>query len=239
MRGVTPGTTFTRAIWGALGLLALVSLGAGDGPPTRPNPPGASAALPSALPADVRPPGAESIQAPSSGALAPPGLPLIPGQAIEPIDLAGVLRLAGARDLDIAIARQQVFQSIADLQRARALWLPSLFLGPTWYRLDGQVQAIDGRVMTVSRSSLSVNGLVASPNTYPSAPPGSGFAPISRVTSVLRFSDAIFEPKVASRVVAANQADVQTATNNALLAASEAYLDLLWPAGFSPSSASP
>jgi len=118
---------------------------------------------PPALPADVRPPGPESNRTPSPDALALPGLPLIPGQAIEPIDLAGVLRLAGARDLDIALARQQVFQAIADLQRARALWLPSLFLGPTWYRLDGQVQAIDGKVMTVSRSSLSIGGLAASP----------------------------------------------------------------------------
>src|SRR4051794_23997015 len=31
-------------------------------------------------------------------------MPLVPGQAIQPIDLASALRLAGARDLDIAIA---------------------------------------------------------------------------------------------------------------------------------------
>jgi outer membrane protein TolC len=159
------------------------------------------------------------------------GMPLIPGQAVVPIDLAGALRLAGARDLDIAIARQQVLRSIADLQQARALWLPSLFLGPTWYRLDGKVQAIDGRVITADRSSLFIGGLAAGPNLYPANPPGSGFPPPTGLSSVLRFSDAIFEPRAANRVVAARQADTQAATNNAVLAASESYFDLIQASG--------
>jgi outer membrane protein TolC len=150
---------------------------------------------------------------------------------IEPIDLAGALRLAGARDLDIAIARQQVFRAVAGLQQARALWLPSLFVGPTWYRLDGQVQAIDGKVMTVSRSSLFLGGLATSANLYPAAPPGSGFPPMTGLFSVLRFSDAIFLPMAARRVVAASQADLRATTNDAVLAASEAYFDLLRASG--------
>jgi outer membrane protein TolC len=179
----------------------------------------------------VRPPGPESNRPPTRGALSQVGSPLVPGQVIDPIDLAGVLRLAGARDLDIAIARQQVFRAVADLQQARALWLPSLFLGPTWYRLDGQVQAIDGKVMTVSRSSLFLGGLASSPNLYPAAPPGSGFPPITGLFSVLRFSDAIFLPMAARRVVAASEADLCAATNDAVLAASEAYFDLLRASG--------
>jgi outer membrane protein TolC len=157
--------------------------------------------------------------------------PLVPGQPITPIDLAGVLRLSGARDLDIAIARQQVLRSIADLQQARALWLPSLFLGPTWYRLDGQVQSINGQVITASRNSLFIGALAASPNTYPAAPPGSGYPPPTGLISVLRFSDAILIPKAARRDLSASQADLQATTNNALLAASEAYLNLLLASG--------
>ena len=88
----------------------------------------------------------------------PPRLPvdtaLIPGRAVEPIDLANALRLAGARDLDIAIARQRILQAAADLKQARVLWLPSLFYGPTWYRADGQIQTITGQVETIDRSSL-------------------------------------------------------------------------------------
>jgi len=159
------------------------------------------------------------------------GMQLIPGQVLVPIDLAGALRAAGARDLDIAIARQQVCRAIADLQAARALWLPSLFLGPTWYRLDGQVQSITGKVLTTSRSSLFIGGLAASPNTYPAAPPGSGFPPPTGLISVLRFSDAILTPRAANRMLAANKADLHAATNDALLAASEAHFDLLLASG--------
>ncbi len=159
------------------------------------------------------------------------GMQLIPGQALVPIDLAGALRLAGARDLDIAIARQHVLSAIAQLQQARALWLPSLFFGPTWYRLDGQVQAIDGHVMTVSRNSLFIGGLAASPNSYPAAPPGSGYPPLTGMSSVLRISDAIFEPRAAHRAAAARQADVQTEINNAVLDAAESYFDLLLASG--------
>ena len=48
------------------------------------------------------------------------GPPLIAGQEVQPIDLAGALRLAGARDLDIATARQQVLQALGELDQALA-----------------------------------------------------------------------------------------------------------------------
>jgi outer membrane protein TolC len=159
------------------------------------------------------------------------GMQLVPGQVLTPVDLAGVLRLAGARNLDIAIARQQVLRAVADLQAARALWLPSLFLGPTWYRMDGQVQSINGQVITADRSSLFIGALAAGPNSYPANPPGTGFPPLTGLSAVLRISDAILEPKAANRIVAARQADVQANTNDAVLAASEGYFNLLLASG--------
>jgi outer membrane protein TolC len=48
---------------------------------------------------------------------------------------------------------------------------------------------------------------------------------------VLRISDAIYQVRSARRVIAANQAGVTVTTNNALLAASEAYFDLQLAAG--------
>ena len=91
---------------------------------------------------------------------------------IQPIDLASALRLAGARDLDIATARQQVLQALADLEQARGLWLPSLFIGPTYYRLDGQVQSITGQVQTIDRSSLFLGTTAAWPTASPPRLPG-------------------------------------------------------------------
>ena len=93
-----------------------------------------------------------------------------PGQVVQPIDLANTLRLAGGRDLDIATARQRVLRSLADLQEARGLWLPSLFTGPTFYSLNGQVQAINGQVQTVHRDSLSLGTTATLANSFPAPP---------------------------------------------------------------------
>lgn len=158
-------------------------------------------------------------------------LPLFPGQVVQPIDLASALSLGGARDVDIATARQGVLQALADLSEARALWLPSLFLGPTWYRADGQIQTIDGPVQTINRSGLFVGGTAALANGFPAPAPGTGAPQLNGLSTVLRISDAIYEPMAARRVAAAKEAGVRTATNNALLAISEAYFDLQQAAG--------
>ena len=152
---------------------------------------------------------------------------LIPGRSIEPIDLPNALRLAGARDVDIAIARRRVNQSLADLQYAYAQWLPSLFLGPTWYRADGQIQTITGQVENVDRSSLFLGGLAATSSPgFPSASPGTGFPPLNGTSAVFRFSDAIYGPIAARRVLNAADAHVHAVNNDAILHAAEAYFDL-------------
>lgn len=159
------------------------------------------------------------------------GSPLVPGQTIQPIDLPDALRLAGARDLDIAIARERVLQSIAELQQARVQWLPSLYLGPNWIRHDGQVQTVQGQIQTISKSSLFLGGTAAAGSSVSGPVPAGGPAQVSGLTSILRFSDAIFEPLAAQQVVAARRAGIQAATNDALLGVAEAYMDLQSAAG--------
>jgi outer membrane protein TolC len=160
----------------------------------------------------------------------PPRLPLdtelIPGRVVQPIDLANALRLAGARDLDIAVARQQIFAAAADLTAGRALWLPSLFYGPSWYRSDGQIQTVNGQVQTIDRSALFLGGTAALANTIQGPPPGTGIPSVNGMTTTVRISDAIFIPMAARRVLSANQAGLQTATNDALLQIAQAYFDL-------------
>jgi outer membrane protein TolC len=219
----------------------LAAIGVGAAPPQAPTsrPPQATAPLPASVPP---PESAVPLPPPLPDAAPPPpntprltaeaiGTFLVPGQVLQPIDLASALRLGGARDLDIAIARQRICQAVADLQQARALWLPTLFLGPTWYRLDGKVQQIDGKVLTADRSALFIGGLAASPNSYPAAPPGSGYPPLTGLSAVLRISDAIYEPLAARRAVAANQATLQATINDALLSIAEAYFDLQLASG--------
>jgi outer membrane protein TolC len=160
----------------------------------------------------------------------PPRLPidteLIPGRVVQPIDLANALRLAGARDIDIAVTREQIFAATADLTAARALWLPSLFYGPSWYRSDGQIQTVNGQVQTIDRSGLFVGGTAALANTIQGPPPGTGIPSVNGMTASVRISDAIFIPIAARRVLTANQAALRTATNDALLQIAVAYFDL-------------
>jgi outer membrane protein TolC len=160
----------------------------------------------------------------------PPHLPidteLIPGRVVQPIDLANALRLTGARDIDINVARQQIFAATADLMAARALWLPSLFYGPTWYRSDGQIQTVNGQVQTINRSALFLGGTAALPNTIQGPPPGTGIPSVNGMTTTVRISDAIFIPMAARRVLSADQAALRSATNDALLDVSLAYFDL-------------
>lgn len=184
--------------------------------------------LPPALPDDVRQPEPTAVATPPGEAL---GMPLIPEQVIQPIDLPGALRLAGANDLDIAIARERVAQSFAELQQARVMWLPSLYIGPNWIRHDGQAQVVEGQVRTISKSSLFLGGTAAAGSSVSGPVPAGGPAQVSGLTSILRFSDAIFEPLAARQVVEARRAGIQTATNDALLGVAEAYLDLQRAAG--------
>ena len=206
--------------------------------PKTPAPPGP----PDALPLPPLPAGESgaAMAAPAGGpvGILPPlpagmgvDVTLIPGRKIEPVDLITVLRLAGERDIDIAVARQRVAQALADLERARSLWLPSLFLGPTYYRADGQVQTVTGQVQNINRSSLFLGGTAALPNGFPAPSPGTGYPQLNSLSSVLRISDMIFEPMAARRVAAADRAGVQVRTNDELLRVAEAYMDLQHASG--------
>jgi len=235
----------TRSFGPALAILCVAMLGAGDVPPGArsrdPFPPQGTSprALPSqdgtgpaALPDAATDPDpkqdiGESTPLPSR----PPGTALEPGQAIHPIDLPGALRLAGARDLDVAIARERVYQAVAELQLARSQWLPSLFIGPNWIRHDGQVQVVEGQVRSISKSSLFLGATAAGGSSVSGPVPAGGPAQVSGLTTVLRISDAIFAPLAARQVVDARRAGIQVAANDALLGVAEAYLDLQQAAG--------
>ena len=223
-------------------VLVVASMGIGAGPPEVPSPLSAKTdGLPES-PAGSRPEFASPLPRPLPDPAAGPtdgpravgelvGEPLIPSQAVEPIDLGGALRLAGARDLDIALARERACQAVAELDQARVLWLPSLYIGPSWVRHDGQAQIVQGQVQSISKSSLFLGATAASGAGAYGPNPAGGPAPISGLATVLRISDAIFEPMSARRVVAARKAGIQSATNDALLGVSEAYFDLQQAAG--------
>ncbi len=127
------------------------------------------------------------------------------GDRALPINLATALQLANSRPLDIAVASEQIRLALAQLDRAKVLWLPTLLMGTDYYRHDGRIQETAGTLFDTSRSSFFV-----------------GAGPIA----VFAVTDAIFEPLAARQVVRARQADLQTATNDSFLAVAEAYFNV-------------
>lgn len=223
MTGAPPRNSFVLSAFGWLAVAGIAP--AGDTVPPRPL---AAAELPAPVP-----PESESPVVPPSppGATLRSDTPLVPGQVVTPIDLGSALGLAGARSLDIAMARERVCEALAALELARSYWLPSVFIGPNWIRHDGQAQDINGQVRTISKSSLFMGATTALGNSVTGPIPGGGPAPLGSLSSILRISDAVFEPLAARQIVEARRAGITAATNDTLLEMSEAYLRLQEAAG--------
>jgi outer membrane protein TolC len=122
------------------------------------------------------------------------------------INLAAAMQLAGVRPLDIEAAIVQVRQSLALQLQARALLIPTLNGGLDYFRHDGVAQNLfEGNLFQKDRQSLFVGG---GPSLF------------------VGLTDAIFNPLWARRVVAARQADVQTARNDVLFTVSQTFFEL-------------
>jgi outer membrane protein TolC len=122
-----------------------------------------------------------------------------------PINLPTALQLANAQPLDVALASQRIQVALAGLDRAKVLWLPTVYLGADYYRHDGQLQDVAGKVFGTSKSTFMAGG-----GPY----------------AVFAVTDAIFSPLVERQVVRARQADLQRSINDSVLAVAEAYLNV-------------
>jgi hypothetical protein len=86
------------------------------------------------------------------------------------------------------------------------LWLPTLTLGGDYNRHDGRNQDTQGRVFDNSRSSMMLGA-------------GTGIGP----AAVLNVGEALFAPLVARQQLRAREAGLQAASNDTLVAVSDAY----------------
>jgi len=142
------------------------------------------------------------------------GLPALPepqaGDRPLPINLPTALQLANARAIDIAIAAERIQVAAAVLEQAQVLWLPTITLGGDYNRHDGKTQdSTSGLVSNIDRSSLMF-GL------------GSGIGS----AAVLNVNEAIFAPLAAKQQVRARLADRQAASNDTVVAVSDAYYNV-------------
>lgn len=204
------------------------------------------AATAAALPPQVLhlpPPGAPD-SAPRTGALRPAAAQAPPGPATElpaprslpdgattgkvataaepgtlPIDMASALKLAGAENPQILIARARVVEAVALRQQAAALLLPSLNLGLNYDAHTGPLQQSSGNVLKVNRSSLYVG---AGANAV-----AAGTVSIPGLVYNLNVAEAIYRGLIARRGIARARFAEQAVRNEMFRRVGTAYAELL------------
>lgn len=77
-----------------------------------------------------------------------------PGQPFT-VDLATALRLAGAQNLEVAIARERVLEAEAAHEQARQRFLPWISPGVSYRRHDGRIQDVAGNLLDLRKHSLA------------------------------------------------------------------------------------
>ncbi|HTU17013.1 MAG TPA: TolC family protein [Gemmataceae bacterium] len=150
--------------------------------------------------------------------------PAIPApEKVQPISLAAALFQAGVQNPIIAIARQAIRVSQAQLLQASVLLLPNINAGSSYDMNNGTLQGSTGVIRKVDRQALYyglgayavVAGTVAIPGVWIDVP----------------LTDALFEPLAARHVVANRRAAAQATNNQVLLDVSTAYIALLGAEG--------
>jgi outer membrane protein TolC len=135
-------------------------------------------------------------------------IPPAPNSGLRPfpINLPTALRLGNTRAIDIDAAAARLAVAVALLKQAQATWLPSVTFGGDYFRHEGLIQNSAGAVMDDHYQSLMFGA-------------GSGIGS----TAVISLTDAFFAPLAARQVVRARGGEMQAATNDSLVAVTEAY----------------
>lgn len=195
-----------RRIWAAIGILGLgvVSTGYGQTPGSVQQTPTRFAAQQKGVPAKyVIPP--------------PPNTILEPDES--PMDLATALKLAGAENPELLLARQRVVEATALRQIAAAQLLPNLNIGTNYNLHRGALQQSTGNILQVHRDALYV-GLGA--NAV-----GAGTVNIPGLNYNLNVGEAWFGLLTARQRTVTTSANAEAVRNDVLLRVCSAYLDLL------------
>jgi outer membrane protein TolC len=143
----------------------------------------------------------------AGGSLAQPAAsPADPEPAdVHPIDLPTALRLAGAQNLDVQAARERLAEARALHQSALLQFFPWVSVGVSYTRHDGQLQATEGEIVTVSRQA---------------------YAPGATVTGQWDLGDAIYRRLAAKQLEHAADHALDAQRQDAVVAAARDYFDL-------------
>ena len=147
----------------------------------------------------------------------PPETILQPGEF--PIDLGSALRMGGAENPELLLARERIAEATAVRQLAVAQLLPNLNLGTNLNLHRGALQQANGNILNVNRDSLYV-GMGA--NAV-----GAGTVNIPGLNYNLNIGEAWYGCLIARQRVVVTEAVAIATRNDVLLRVSLAYLALL------------
>jgi outer membrane protein TolC len=85
-----------------------------------------------------------------------------PGPNVYFIDLPAALRLTGAQNLDVRIAREKLAEAKADNQSALLPFFPWLSAGIVYRSHDGRIQDTSGEILDVNKQSYAPGGALVS-----------------------------------------------------------------------------
>jgi outer membrane protein TolC len=126
--------------------------------------------------------------------------------APRPIDLPTVLRLAGAQNLDIQIARERLKEAEANRSSALEQFFPWLAPGVSYHRRDGLAQSVP-------------SGVISDANFQ-------SYSPGATVGAQMDLGDAIYKSLAAKQLVKASDQALEAQRQDSTLSAAQAYFDL-------------
>ncbi|MEO6739326.1 MAG: TolC family protein [Chthoniobacteraceae bacterium] len=129
-----------------------------------------------------------------------------PTEEIGKLNLAAVMRLAGAQNLDIRIATERLAEAWAQHEAARMQFFPYLSPGFAYRRHEGNIQTVDGQIIDADKESL-----------------GLGVA----VTLQLELGEACYSALTTKKLASAATHAVEVQRQESIWQAVSAYLELV------------
>ena len=126
-------------------------------------------------------------------------------RAALPIDLPTVLRLAGAQNLDVKIAREKLAEAKANHSSAVGQFFPWLSPGITYRRHDDKIQDVSGNIIDVHKDS---------------------YAPGGTIGAQVDVGDAIYKSLAAKQLANAAAFAFEAQRQDSVLAAAQGYFEL-------------
>lgn len=127
--------------------------------------------------------------------------------APQMIDLPAALRLAGARNLDVELARERLKEAQAGKQSAVAQFFPWIAPGVSYHRRDGVAQAVPSGVISDAHFQ--------------------SYSPGVTLTAQLTLGDAIYNSLAAKQLVKASDHALESQRQDAILQAAQGYFELV------------